>query len=222
MTIFDIIGPIIIGPSSSHTAGAAKIGNFARKIYNDNFKRVKITLYNSFAKTGKGHGTDKAILGGVLGFNIDDNRILKSFEIAKKRKIKFKFRYKYDETKPPNSAKINFCKGKTKFSITGISTGGGRVVIRQINHFKVHFRGKYPVLIIMHKDVVGMVAFISQILTDLKLNIAFMDIKRSTDDDNALTVIKLDTEFPEKHLSEFYKDKNILKVINIERLEDTK
>ena len=120
MSILDVVGPIIIGPSSSHTAGAAKIGLFASKIFGRPFKRVDIHLYNSFAETGRGHGTDRAILGGILGISADDERLMKSYEIAKKKKLKFNFFWKIDEDFEPNTARITFYEGSQTFSVTGI------------------------------------------------------------------------------------------------------
>jgi L-serine dehydratase len=131
MAILDIIGPVMIGPSSSHTAGAARIGYFAREIFGDDFDFVQIDLFNSFADTGKGHGTDIAIIGGLLGFEPDDLRILHSFEIAKENRIKFKINWntEEDEDLPPNTAKITFFKNDTQFFIIGNSVGGGKVEI---------------------------------------------------------------------------------------------
>lgn len=220
MSILDVIGPVIIGPSSSHTAGAARIGNFARSIYHHDLGRVEINLYNSFAETGRGHGTDKAILGGILGLAIDDERLLKSYEIASKMGLQFKFNWLVDEDMEPDCAKIVFDPKGTPFSVTGVSVGGGEVEIRDINGYEVLFNGKYPVLIIIHQDVPGMVAFIGNVIADLNINIATMRIGRDPAKGEALAIINLDTEFPEKKVSQFYKNKHVKKVIRIEKLEE--
>ncbi len=222
MAIFDVIGPVMIGPSSSHTAGAARIGYFARKIYGGEFDFVVIDLYNSFADTGKGHGTDIALLGGLMGFKPDDMRILKSYEYAKKFGLQFKFVWNKEENEdfPPNCAKITFFKNGNAFYIVGNSVGGGDVEIININGYPVKMSGKHHTLVINSFDAVGVVAFITSVITKEGINIALMDVERDSSVGEALAVIKLDAKFPENKISEFYKNKNIKKVISIERLAE--
>lgn len=220
MSILDIVGPVIIGPSSSHTAGAARIGKFARQIYRHPFDRVEIDLYNSFAETGKGHGTDKAILGGILGLEIDDERLLKSYEIAKKSRIRFAFNWIEDDDEEPNTAKVTFYNKKKHFSVKGVSIGGGEVEIRDINGFKVCFNGKCPVIITTHEDKIGMAAFISKTIADLGINIASFHIDRDPETGYAMAVINLDDEFPTDKIALLKKDKRIKHVIRIEKLEE--
>ncbi len=222
MAIFDVIGPVMIGPSSSHTAGAARIGYFAKKIYGKDFDFVTIELFNSFANTGKGHGTDIAILGGLLGFMPDDMRILKSYHYAKERNLKFKFIWnkEEDEDYPPNCAKITFYDKGNPFFIVGNSVGGGDVEIINLNGYPVKMSGKHHTLVINSVDAVGVVAFITSVITQHGINIASMDVERDSSVGEALAVIKLDAKFPETEIREFYKNKNIKNVISIERLAE--
>ena len=126
-TLFDVIGPVIIGPSSSHTAGAARLGFLAGKIYGEIPKKVHFKLYNSFAKTGKGHGTDKGLLGGVMGLNVDNPQIRNVFEIAKQANIDFSFEFLENFSRHPNSVDILFDGNNGKMEISGASLGGGDV-----------------------------------------------------------------------------------------------
>lgn len=148
-TLFDVIGPVIIGPSSSHTAGAVRIGLLARKIFGEIPQKVKFKLYNSFAKTGKGHGTDKGLLGGVLGMDVDNDSIKKAYDIAKKLNVHYEFEYLEDYNRHPNSVDV-ILEGKTvkKMEISGISVGAGEVAITKINGYKFNINGDYDTLVL--------------------------------------------------------------------------
>ncbi len=222
MAIFDIIGPVMIGPSSSHTAGAARIGYFAREIFGGSFDFVEVDLFNSFADTGKGHGTDIAIIGGLLGFEPDDPRILHSFEIASEQGMKFRINWNKEENEdlPPNTAKITFYKNSTPFYIVGNSIGGGKVEIININGYEVKLSGKHFALIISALDTLGIAAYITNIIAKTGINIASMDIKRDSSIGESLSVIKLDSEFPDEEIAEFYKNPNIKNVIKIRKLSE--
>jgi len=211
------MGPIMIGPSSSHTAGAVKIGLYAHRIYDKDFKNVEIHLYNSFAVTGKGHGTDKAIVGGLLGMKMDDERIINSFEIAKKRGVNVKFFSHHDNEKHPNMAKIIFCDDEP-FSISGVSVGGGKISIIEINGKKVDFSGRHEYLILSYKDVPGMVGLIGTLLGNENINIAYLQISREADKEVTLALFKLDSHCPDNILAKLKENTNIFKVTRIEKL----
>ena len=188
LSIFDVIGPNMIGPSSSHTAGAVSIALMARKMFPEDIKKVTFTLYGSFAKTYHGHGTDRALLGGILGFSTDDERIRDAFQIAKDRNITYE--YMIDEID------LIGVTGHT-LSIRGESIGGGKMKIVRINNIDVEFTGEYSTLIVQQKDTPGVVAHITQALSEQEVNIAFMRLFREDKGANAYTVVESDEPIPE-------------------------
>lgn len=217
MGIFDIIGPIMIGPSSSHTAGAAKIGYYAYRIYDKEFKEAEVHLYNSFANTGKGHGTDKAIVGGLLGIRPDDERIIDSLSIAEKRGIKVKFFYHHDIDQHSNLAKIVF-PGPEQTRITGISIGGGNIKIIELNGAKIDFEGKDEILILIHRDTPGVFGLFATLLGNEKINIAYMHAVRDAETENAVALLKLDSHCPDCVIAKIYEHPDIIKVTRIEKI----
>lgn len=223
MSLFDIIGPVMIGPSSSHTAGAAKIGFLAQSVLGKAFNKVRITLYNSFAKTGFGHGTHKAIVGGLLGFRMDDERIPQSLEIAKEKGIEIEFRLELDGEKHPNEVRIEFFSDlpEPMLTISGQSIGGGAAKIVELNGTPVWFGGMHDILIIHYKDVPGMVGFFGDVLGDHHINIAYVDITRDAVTEIAMALLKLDQYCPEEVVRIIKNNTNILDVVSIRRLSDT-
>lgn len=168
-TLFDIIAPVMIGPSSSHTAGAVRLGLLARNIYKSEPQKVLFKLYNSYAHTGKGHGTEKGLLAGVLGLSVDDRRIKDIFESELAKNIDYEFEY-YDNFKfHPNAVDIIF-KGENEMFISGESVGAGEIAIRKINEFNVKLTGKYNTLILVYKDMPGMISQVSSILQHHNIN----------------------------------------------------
>lgn len=211
LSIFDVIGPNMIGPSSSHTAGAVAIALLARKMYAQPIDKVTFTLYGSFAKTYHGHGTDKALLGGILGFSTDDERIRDAFEIATERGLEYK--YIIDEetmTDHPNTADIVLeNKSGHTLSIRGESIGGGKMKIVRINNIDVEFTGEYCTLIIQQVDKPGVVAHITQCLSDENVNIAFMRLFREDKGATAFTVVESDEKIPAEILDKIRTNKNV-------------
>ncbi len=175
MNIFDIIGPIMIGPSSSHTAGAVRLGSIALALLGEKPKHAAITLYSSFSKTGKGHGTDKAIIGGILGYSIDDDRILSSLETTE---FSYEFKHEDNDEFHPNTAEIQLIGEKNKVTMRGASIGGGRVEVQEIDGMKVSFNGDLNTLIIFHVDQKGVVADVSGLLSANDINMSFMKLYR--------------------------------------------
>ena len=222
MSLFDIIGPVMIGPSSSHTAGAAKIGFLAQSVLGKPFKKVHITLFNSFAETGMGHGTDKAIIGGILGFRMDDERIPRSFELAREKGIQIEFTCEKDSQKHPNEVSIEFFSESEEviLTISGQSIGGGAAKIVEINGTPVWFGGMHDILIIQYKDVPGMVGFFGEVLGEHHINIAYLDISRDAVTEKAMAVLKLDQYCPENVADIIRKNIHIMDVISIRRLSD--
>jgi len=195
-TLLDIIGPVMIGPSSSHTAGAARIGYMAGKIFKNNPKRADFTLYNSFAKTGFGHGTELALLAGVMGFAEDDVRIKKSFELAQNKGINFSFDYKEDLSLHPNSVEIRIFGEEEKDLVTvfGTSVGAGEIVINKINGYKFDLRGDYITLVMIYKDAPGVVYRVANLIQSQNVNIASMHCDRNAKGQVASMGIALDNE----------------------------
>lgn len=198
MNLFDIIGPVMIGPSSSHTAGAAKLGKLARNIFGEEFYKADITLFNSFAKTGKGHGTDKAIVAGVLGMDPDDEDIKKAFELCRESGIEVNFSFQESNREAhPNTARIKLYGKENTMTITGCSLGGGRVMIQDIDGFKTEFTGEYNTIISIQRDKPGIVAYVASYLAEKNINIAQMKLSRKSKGDMALMIIETD-EMPPK------------------------
>jgi len=220
MSIFDVMGPIMIGPSSSHTAGAAKIGYLAHRIYGRPISKVRITLYNSFAETGPGHGTDKAILGGILGLRVDDPRIKISFEIAAHAGIEVTFEQAINPEKHPNCASIAFSDlaGNHPFVVEGISIGGGAVKIIGINGTRVDFSGKHNLLFVTYRDAPGMMALFGDALGTRGINVAYAQISRDKNSGEAMAIMKLDQSCPDELVRYFKSHPEITDVVAISRL----
>lgn len=197
MDIFDIIGPVMIGPSSSHTAGAVRLGNLARSILGEEPKKAKITLFNSFAKTGRGHGTDKAVIAGLLGFMPDDERIKTAFEEAHERGLQYQlFAEESGEGLHPNTVSFELEGATKKTQVTGCSIGGGRVKVTAIDGFEVELSGEYPTIITVHKDRPGIVALVTALLAERGINIAQMRVSRKKKGQEALMMIEIDEKLP--------------------------
>lgn len=199
ISIFDIIGPNMIGPSSSHTAGAASMALMARNLFKKEPVKVTFTLYGSFAKTYSGHGTDKALLGGIMGFATDDIRIRDAYEIADQRGLKYEFVIDdKTHTNHPNTADMLLeAEDGTVGFVRGESVGGGKIKIVRINNIDVEFTGEYSTLIVKQTDKPGVVAHITKCLSDNDVNIAFMRLFREEKGQNAYTVIESDQHIPE-------------------------
>ncbi|QAT43878.1 L-serine ammonia-lyase, iron-sulfur-dependent subunit beta [Aminipila luticellarii] len=202
-SIFQVAGPVMIGPSSSHTAGAAKIGRIARQIVNGDFDRVTFGLYGSFDKTGKGHGTDKALLAGVMGIREDDERISKSFELAEQDNLEFEF---YSVDLPgahENSVIITFYKnGEIRSRIQGASVGGGNVRIVKIDGYEIGISGELPTIFVKQNDQKGVISHVATILADNGINIATMKVSRMQKKQDAICVIEIDDSIDEEILNQ--------------------
>lgn len=191
--VFDIIGPIMIGPSSSHTAGAVRIGKYANLILGERPVKAKITFAGSFAKTYRGHGTDKAIIAGLLGMNTDDKRICNSLEIAIDEGLEYTFETTVLEGVHPNTAIIEL-EGESgkKVNVTGASVGGGNILMNKINGADVMISGKSAALIITHRDIPGMVAKVSNVLGNSGININNFSLNREEKGGIAIMTIEID------------------------------
>lgn len=202
MGVFDIVGPVMIGPSSSHTAGAVRLGKLARTILGEAPVTATIHLYGSFARTYKGHGTDKALIAGLLDFSADDIRIKDAFQLAVQANLHVSFQTAEGGSFHPNTAQLHLTGASGKaVKVTGASIGGGRVVITQINGYEVEISGDYYTLITLHQDKPGVIAMITQILAQQNVNIAFMKVSRKQKGMQALMVMETDQPVPETVLA---------------------
>ena len=199
ISVFDVLGPNMIGPSSSHTAGAAVIAFLAHKLMAPPLTRADFTLYGSFAKTYHGHGTDRALLGGILGFSPDDLCIRESFRIAGERGLAFTFTPNETETDVhPNTVDIRMENAAGQvMTVRGESLGGGKVRIVRINGVHVDFTGEYAAVIAIHQDKPGVVAHITKVLSDRGVNIAFMRLFREGKGDVAYSILESDGILPD-------------------------
>lgn len=216
--IFDIIGPNMIGPSSSHTAGALKISLLAGKMVKGTIKSVKFILYGSFARTYRGHGTDRALIAGILGYNTDDRRIKDAFLYAVKEGLEYSFEPNFIEKDiHPNCVDIVMTNEENNVTtIRGISIGGGRAVIQKINGAEISLSGEYNTIFITQKDTPGVVAYITRCLSDGGINIAFMKLFREKKGDIAYTVIESDEVIPQEVINKIEKFVHIKSAVLIQ------
>ena len=213
MDIFDIVGPIMVGPSSSHTAGAVRIGYIGGKLLGEPVKKAKILLYGSFLATGEGHGTKKAIVAGLLGMEPDDYRISDSFNIAKEKDMKTEFGEAKLNEGHPNSAllRLEGINGN-KIEVLGQSIGGSRINIAQIDGIDTNFSGECPTLIVHNMDQPGHVSEVTSMLAHKSVNIATMQLYRSAKGGNAVMVVECDQQIPKEGIEWLKHVEGILKV----------
>lgn len=198
---FDILGPIMIGPSSSHTAGAARLGKVARSIAGEEIEEVVFYLHGSFKETYQGHGTDKALVAGILGMDPHDANLRKSFDIAKEKGIKFAFQKTDLGDVHPNTVKIDMTtKTGKKTRVIGSSIGGGNIIITEIDGLALEFTGQYPTLITKHIDKPGVIAKVTTILAAFNVNIAFMKVFRQSRGKLASMILETDDTIPQELL----------------------
>jgi L-serine dehydratase len=211
ISVFDVIGPNMVGPSSSHTAGAVSIALLAKKMIPGQIVKAEFILFGSFAKTYRGHGTDRALLGGIMGFATDDLRIKNSYELAKQAGIEFSFITNDNEIEiHPNTVDIHLTN-EEGFSIIirGESLGGGKVRIVKINNVEVDFTGEYSTLIVIQNDRPGVVANITKCLADRNVNIAFMKLFREEKGAIAYSIVESDEKIPTSVIKEIRSIPNV-------------
>lgn len=217
LSVFDVLGPVMIGPSSSHTAGAARLAAVAAIIANKPFHKVHFGMSGSFAKTGKGHGTDKALLAGALGLGTDDERIRDVDRLAKERKVTVEYEQEDLEDQHENSVHIVFYHedGSTS-EIWGSSIGGGRIIITRIGEFDTEISAESPTLVVQHKDRPGVVSEVTRLLAEKGINIAVMRLARRQKGGIASVVIEVDGTIPQQVVTELKSISNVLEVISVD------
>ncbi|MCM3709979.1 L-serine ammonia-lyase, iron-sulfur-dependent subunit beta [Sporosarcina luteola] len=211
-SVFEIIGPVMIGPSSSHTAGAARIGRVARDLFGRQPEWARIHLYGSFAETYKGHGTDVAIIGGLLDYDTFDERIKTAFEDAAALGMTFEFIPEEEEADHPNTAKIVLGDSQGEIELVGISIGGGTMEVTELNGFPLRLSGHFPALLVVHDDRSGVIANVSNAIASQGMNIAHMEVGRKEKGKMALMVIEVDQMFDETLINELKSLPNVTQV----------
>ena len=221
MNVFDIIGPVMVGPSSSHTAGAVRIGLIAKKLLGEELKSAVINLYGSFLDTGKGHGTQKAIVAGLLGMQPDDIRIPHSLELAKEARLQITFGEAELKDAHPNAAQL-FLTGVSnrQLEVVGESLGGSRINIAQIDGISTNFSGDYPTLVVHNQDQPGHVAEVTSMLSHKMVNIAAMHLYRANRGGEAVMVVECDQEIPKEGLQWLLRVEGIVKVTYLSLLDE--
>jgi L-serine dehydratase len=214
-SVFDIIGPVMIGPSSSHTAGAARIGRVARSLFGRVPKWANISFYGSFAETYRGHGTDVAIIGGLLDFDTFDERIKISLDIAKEAGIQIKFIEEEAVPEHPNTARVLIGDDEGELELVGISIGGGKIEITELNGFKLRLSGNHPAILVVHNDRYGAIAGVANVLAKYAINIGHMEVARKEKGMQALMTIEVDQNIEGPVLDELSSLPNIIKVAKI-------
>ena len=219
-SLFDAIAPIMIGPSSSHTAGAVRLGLLARNIFNDEIKKITFKLYNSYAQTGFGHGTDKGLLAGVLGLSVDDKRIKNIFNLPDAQNINYSFEYLEDFNRHPNAVDFIIEKDNQKMLISGDSVGAGNIRITKINEFSVNLAGDYNSLILNYKDVTGMISKVTEIIQNENINIASLICERNAKGEDASMCICIDGNLNNTKNEKIKQIPDIYFVRNVSKLEN--
>ena len=214
ISLLDVVGPVMIGPSSSHTAGAAKLAKTARLIYDKPFKKVRFGLGGSFASTYRGHFTDYALVAGALGMSEDDERLGQSFEIAEKEGVEFVFYPTEIPSVYENIARITFVsENGDEFFVEGASLGGGRILVTNINGLACELNATMPTVIVQQQDVKGVVSDVSTILAFNNINIGIMKVSRTSRGDKAFCVIECDDIIPENVIEELRQVNNVISVV---------
>ena len=206
------------GPSSSHTAGAIRLGLLARNIYNAKPDKVTFKLYNSYALTGKGHGTDKGLLAGVLGLSVDDERIKNIFDMPIAKEIEYEFEFLEDFNRHPNAVDFVF-EGGLNFTISGDSIGAGEIVVTNINNFSVNLDGKYNTILLVYNDKPGVISQVTGLIQADNVNIASLHCDRSGKGKDASMCICIDGDLSKNCLNNLSDLKNMYIVRYIRKLE---
>lgn len=216
-SVFEIIGPVMVGPSSSHTAGAVRIGQIARNIFGQKAQKAIITFYGSFAHTYRGHGTDVAIIAGILGMETFDSRIPIAYQVAEEEKLELVIQENFEPVQYPNTAKIELSgeNEKDTVSVIGISVGGGTIQIIEINGFRCHITGENPAVLVFHHDVKGRIAAVTNIIAEHEINVSHLEVSRREKGQVALMIFQTDEPIAQDVIDDLKNVEDILRVIQV-------
>ncbi len=216
MNVFDIIGPVMIGPSSSHTAGAVRLGRVAWKILGETAIKAEIQLSGSFAQTYRGHGTDKALVAGIMGMHSDDERIRHSLELAQQQGLSVSFETVELPDAHPNTARIQLTgQSGAKASIQGASIGGGNILVSEVNGLSVSFTGQYNTLMVLHYDKPGTIAAVTNFMAYSEVNIGNFRLSRPRKGGEAVMTIEVDGDVSDALMNSLKILPNIINVVLI-------
>ena len=222
MNVFDIIGPVMIGPSSSHTAGAVRLGRVANKLIDSRkLRKVEITLSGSFAQTYKGHGTDRALLAGIMGYHSYSPEIRDALSIARDKGIDFEFIKEDIKGAHPNTARIHYyLEDGGEGEMQGASVGGGNILVNQIDGMKVEFNGENNTILVMHRDKPGVIAAVTQLMhwEYAELNISSFHLTRQRKGGDAIMTIEIDGQPPENLISAIRNIEHVSNAILVSRI----
>lgn len=219
MNVFDIIGPVMIGPSSSHTAGAVRLGHVAWKILGEKAVKAEIELSGSFAQTHKGHGTDQALIAGIMGMHTDDERIRQSLSLAKQSGLAFSITETEIPNAHPNTARISLTgESGAVCKVQGASIGGGNIVVTDINGMQVSFTGQFNTLLVLHQDKPGTIAAVTNFMAESGANIGNFRLSRPQKGGEAVMTIEVDGDVPDQLIGNLRTLPNIIHVILIRAL----
>ncbi len=195
-SLFDIIGPVMIGPSSSHTAGAVRIGLVARSIFGKTPEEVRIVLFGSFAHTYRGHGTDLALISGLLGLPANSEKIRQAYDLAAKANMKVTIETRDDPTEHANTVDLYLKSADRTISLRGVSLGGGTIDITGINGFDIHLSGENPTIMCFYRDQPGIITQVTEVLSKANINISNMEVSRTGKGELALMLLSTDGKIP--------------------------
>ncbi len=215
VSLLDIIGPVMVGPSSSHTAGACRLGLIARALVGGTPEKAKVELHGSFARTGTGHGTDRAIAGGLLGYQPDDERLRESLTAAPEAGLEITFENtKLRGDHHPNTTRITVTRAGKTATLTGSSLGAGRILVTAIDGFPVDVTGAYTTLVVVAHDEPGIVATVATALAEEKVNLATLRVSRRQKGGDAIHVYELDSP-PDPHAVERIRGLKAVKTVRV-------
>ena len=219
-SLFDIVGPVMVGPSSSHTAGAVRLANLARQIADQPIHEVEFILYNSFAQTYQGHGTDRGLIAGILGYGVNDERIRDAFALAETHGLQYKITpFLGANNFSPNTVafRLTLANGR-KMLVVGHSLGGGKVYVSKIDDHNVSLRGEMPTLILFYKDQPGMIWRVTKVLAEQHVNIASLTCNRNQRGEEAFMIITMDSMPAPQAVEEIRKIADIYEEIALDRI----
>ncbi len=211
-SVFEIIGPVMIGPSSSHTAGAVRLGQLARRIFGMAPQEITVRFFGSFAQTYRGHATDVAVVGGLMDFETDDPRIRDSLQHARELGIAVTFIPEAEPPQHPNTLTMELASGDSTLRVTGVSLGGGAVRLTELEGFPLNLTGESPAILVLHLDVPGVVAAVTARLARNEINISRMDLSRRERGKVALMVIETDQPIPREVEQDLMETQHVLRV----------
>ncbi len=215
-SVFDIVGPVMIGPSSSHTAGAVRIGRISRRLFGQKPEQVTLHLYESFAQTYRGHATDVALIAGLLDLDTDDERIPDAFSLAEQENMRVTIVPESDAADHPNTVRVDMQAGQDRMEVVGVSVGGGMVNIIEVNGYSLRLTGDGPTLLVFNQDKPGAIANVTEVIAKAGINISHMEVARKDKGCTALMTIETDQPVDDSIVGFLQRRNFVLRVVKVE------